>query len=190
MPALGSLNHDPLTVAAAPRLSVERSLRGVRVSLVRGPGVLALCREASLQVAGVVGSGLAVTLGIYLFGRPDGEWRPQAIACGVVAVIGAVATIFDACRNCGVVTEIKVDGDQLVWSKRSLWGRRDGRWPVETIKRAHAHGWSVRWGQRRQVASLVIDRREGWPLTAFVRHPIEELCAVASALNEALGKHV
>src|SRR3982751_6651030 len=110
MPALGSLNHDPsLTVAAAPRLNVERSVRGVRVSLVRGPGVLVLCREACFQVLGVVGSGLAVALGLFLFGRPDGEWRPQAIVCGIVAVVGAVATIFDACRNCGLVTEIKVD---------------------------------------------------------------------------------
>lgn len=189
MPALGSLNHDPSVAVAAPHLSVEPSAAGVRVRLAQPPGVAAMFREAMLPVIGVAAALVIAGLGFYLFHAGDGEWRAQAIISLIVGGIVFVAAAFETFRNCGIVTEVAVDGAELVWRKANLWGRHTFRWPVATIKRAHAHCWCIRWGMRRHVAALTIDRRDGWPLRAFSHQPMDEIRAAACALNRALGQH-
>jgi hypothetical protein len=189
MPALGSLNHDPSVAVAAPHLSVERSAEGVRIRLAHRPGALPILREAMLPVIGVLAAGVIGTLGVYLLEAGDGIWRAQAIICLIVGLAVLVAAGFETCRNCGVVTEVAVEGEWLVWRKANLWGGHVFRWPVKSVKRAHAHGWCVRWGMRRRIAALTIDRRGGWPLRAFSRQPMEEIKSAACALNRALGQH-
>lgn len=189
MPALGSLNHDPSVVVTAHRLHVEQSPRGVRVSLSHPPALLAMLREAMHLVVGLIVAATAVGLGVYLFNTGDGEWWVQALICMVVAalLLGVVAA--EAYRNCGIVTDIEVDGDDLVWTKANLWGRCTFRWPIATVRRAHAHGWCVRWKMKRQFTALTIDRRDGgWPLRAFTRCPVEEVREAACTLNRAMGK--
>jgi hypothetical protein len=189
MPALGSLNHDPSVAVAAPHLSVERSADGVRVRLAQRPGALAILREAVIPVIGVLAAAVVGGLGVFLLSAGGGIWRAQAIICLVIAVGILMAVVYETCRNCGVVTEVAVDSQWLVWRKANLWGGHVFRWPVATVKRAHAHGWCVRWGMRRRIPALTIDRKDGWPLRAFSRQPMEEIKAAACALNRALGKH-
>jgi hypothetical protein len=194
MPALGSLNHDPSLAVGTSHLCVEPLPDGVRIKLAHPPGLLCLFREAMLPVIGALAALVIAALGVYLFHAGDGQWRAQAIISLVVAGIILVAAAFETFRNCGIVIEISIensaDGAFLIWRRANLWGGHTFRWPVASIKRAHAHNWCIRWGMRRHFTALTIDRKDGrWPLRAFTRQPMEEIRTAACALNRALGQH-